>query len=146
MQGRPVVLIVCEDNTERKRAEYLTGQVFESSPDGMCVVGADYRYQRVNPVYERSWGMPAERIVGKHVADLLGTEVFETIKPCLDRCFAGEELSYADWFTYPAGRRYFVVSYSPLRPNSDRVEAALVITRDLTDHVLASEALREAQA
>jgi PAS domain S-box-containing protein len=147
MKNRPVVLIVCEDITERKRAESLTGQVFESSPDGICVVGQDYRYQRVNPVHERNLGMPAERIVGKHVAELLGTKVFEqTLKPNYDRCFDGEEVRYAEWFTLPLGRRYLAVSYSPLRPHSERVEAALVVTRDLTDHVLASEALRAAQA
>jgi C4-dicarboxylate-specific signal transduction histidine kinase len=39
-----------------------------------------------------------------------------------------------------------VVTYSPLRLDSERVEAALVVARDLTDHVLASEALRAAQA
>jgi PAS domain S-box-containing protein len=121
--------------------------VFETAPDGISVVGRDYRYERVNPVYERNWQMPAERIVGKHVADLLGAEVYaETIKPNLDRCFEGEEVGYAQWFGNSLGRRYLAVSYSPLRPNSERVEAALVITRDLTDHALAAEALRTAQA
>jgi hypothetical protein len=47
------------DIEDRKRAEYLTGQVFESSPDGISILGRDYRYQRVNPVYERFWRMPA---------------------------------------------------------------------------------------
>src|SRR5439155_18242355 len=99
---------------ERRQAEYLTGQVFESSPDGVSIVGRDYRYQRVNPVYERNWGMPAERIVGMHVADLLGMEVFEQkIKTKLDRCFAGEDISYGDWYGNVLGRRYLAVSYSP---------------------------------
>jgi PAS domain S-box-containing protein len=147
-QGSPIsILETNNDITERRRAEYLTGQMFESSPDGISVVGTDYRYQRVNPVYERNWGMPAERIVGKHVADLLGTSVFEqTIKPYLDRCFEGEEVSYAEWFTNSLSRRYLVVSYSPLRSGSERVEAVLLITRDLTDQMLASEALRTSQA
>ena len=141
------VLVTITDITERKRAEYLTEQVFQSSPDGISVVGSDYRYQRVNPIYERNWGMPAKAIVGKHIADLLGTETFEeTIKPNLDKCFKGEEISYAESFVNSLGRRHLMVTYSPLRPNSERVEAALVITRDLTDHMLASEALREAQA
>jgi C4-dicarboxylate-specific signal transduction histidine kinase len=74
-------------------------------------------------------------------------EIFEQLaKAYLDRCFAGEEVSYAEWFTTPLGRRYSAVTYSPLRPESERVEAALAIIRDLTEHVLASEALREAQA
>jgi PAS domain S-box-containing protein len=135
------------DLTERKRAEYLTQQMFERSPDRISIVGRDYRYQRVNPAFERRWGMPAETIVGMHVADLLGMESFEQmVKASLDRCFAGEEVSYADWLTTPLGRRYSAVTYSPLRPESERVEAVLVIIRDLTEHMLASEALREAQA
>ncbi len=85
-------------------------------------------------------------MVGMHVADLMGMESFEQIaKTYLDRCFAGEEVSYADWLTTSVGRRYSAVTYSPLRPDSERVEAALVIIRDLTEHMLASEALREAQ-
>ncbi len=139
-----VVFVI--DMTERKRAEYLTRQVFESSPDRISIIGRDYRYQRVNPAFERRWGMAAETIVGMHVADLLGMESFEqTAKTYLDRCFAGEEVSYAEWFTLSFGRRYLTLTHSPLRPDSERVEAALVIVRDLTEYVLASEALREAQ-
>ena len=147
LKDRPVVLIVCEDITERKRAEYLTGEVFESYPDGICVIGKDYRVQRVNPVYAQNVGLPAERLVGVHGADLLGTSFFEqTLKPNYDRCFSGKTISYTEWFEYPRGRRFIAVSYSPLRPESEQVEAILVITRDLTDHVLAGEALRSAQA
>jgi PAS domain S-box-containing protein len=132
---------------ERTHAEYLTGQVFESSPDGVSIVGTDYRYQRVNPVYEQNWGKPVERIVGMHVADLWGVEVFERKnKPFLDRCFAGENASFGDWFDNALGRRYLVMSYSPLRSDSQRVEAALVISRDLTELTQASEALRQAQS
>ncbi|MDB5464787.1 MAG: hypothetical protein JWP23_3176 [Phenylobacterium sp.] len=147
-QGRPAMILETNnDITERKQAEYLTGQVFEISPDWMSIVGRDYRYQRVNLVLERAWGTPAERIIGTHVADLMGTERFEqTSKPNLDRCFAGEDVTFSGWIPSHRGRRYLAVSYSPLRPHSERVEAALVITRDLTDHMLASEALRAAQA
>jgi PAS domain S-box-containing protein len=140
------ILETNNDITERKRAQYLTGHVFESSPDSISIIGRDYRFQRVNPVYERFWGMPAERMVGMHVADLVGSDVFEHRgKPNLDRCFAGEEVSFAEWFATPRGRKYRAMSYSPLRPDSQRVEAALMIARDLTEHMLGSEALREAQ-
>jgi PAS domain S-box-containing protein len=147
IKQRPVLLVVCEDISDGKQAEYLTRQVFESSPDGIAVIGRDYRYRRVNPVYERTWGIPADHIVGMHVAELRGVADFEqAIKLRLDRCFAAEERSYAEWFTPPIGRRYTAVTYSPLRPHLDWVEAALVIHHDLTEHELASEALREAQA
>jgi C4-dicarboxylate-specific signal transduction histidine kinase len=38
------------------------------------------------------------------------------------------------------------MTFSPLRPQSERVEAVLVIRRDITEQALASEALSEAQA
>jgi PAS domain S-box-containing protein len=140
-------LVSIMDITERKRAEYLTRQVFESASDGVAVIGSNYRYQRVNAVYERNWKRPAEKIVGMHIADLIGNDVFErTVKPSLDRCLAGEQFTFAEWFTTELGRFYVSMSFSPLRLDSERVGAALVITRDLTEHVLASEALREAQA
>jgi PAS domain S-box-containing protein len=143
----PAILIVCEDITDRKWAENLTAQLFEISPDGICMVGRDYRYQRVNPAYERNLGMPAEKIVGRHLADLLGAEIFaHPVQPNLDRCFEGEETGYTEWITYPSGRRYMVVTYSPIRRGSERVEAVLVITRDLTEHMQASEALQAAHA
>lgn len=132
---------------ERNQAEYLTGQVFECSPDNVLIIGTDYTYKRVNPAHARNWGRPAESIVGLPVTDLVGADFFEhKIRPFLDRCFAGEDTRFEEWFDTALGRRYLAVSYSPLRSGSQGVEAALVISRDLTEHTLASEALRQAQA
>jgi PAS domain S-box-containing protein len=141
---------ILQDITEQKRAqaaEYLTEKVFESLPDRVSVVGRDYRYRRINPAFERHLKLPATAVVGLHVKDVMGADIFEQkVKPRLDRCFAGEDVSYADWFPDREGRQYLAISYSPLRLDPDRVEDALVIVRDLTDHMLASEALRQAQA
>jgi signal transduction histidine kinase/GAF domain-containing protein len=136
-----------QDITERKRAEYLAAQVFESSPDRVAIIGRDYRLRRVNPVFERFWEVPAARAVMLTVADIVGQEAFEeTFKPQLDRCFAGEDVSFAAWIRYRFGRRYVAITYTPLRPGTERVDASLMISRDLTDHMAAVEALQRAQA
>jgi PAS domain S-box-containing protein len=141
------VLATLVDVTKGRRAEYLAGHVFETSPDAIYIVGRDYTYRRVNPVFARRWRLPAEEIVGRGMGDLAGKEPFEeTYKPNLDRCFAGEEVSFGGWFPTPGGLRYLAATYSPLRPDTERVVAVLAVTRDLTDHVRASEALQEAQA
>jgi len=139
-------LVTVIDITARKQAEYLTRQVFEASPDAVAVIGRDYRYRRVNPVYERNWGLPVDTIVGMHVAQLRGREAFEgSLKANLDRCFAGEQVTYGEWLTNAAGRVYHVRTYTPLRITSNEVRAALVISRDLTEHMLAVEALQKVQ-
>ncbi|HXA39141.1 MAG TPA: PAS domain S-box protein [Phenylobacterium sp.] len=147
-EGRPAAILETNnDITGRKQAEYLTGQVFESSPDGMCIVGRDFRIQRANPVFARIWGVAAEGAVETHIADLIEPERYEQVsRPALERCFAGEASTYSAWIPTPQGRSYLAVSYSPLRPHADEVEAVLVIAHDLTDLMLASEALRTAQA
>jgi PAS domain S-box-containing protein len=140
-------LELSRDLSERRQAEYLIRHVFERAPDGVAVVGRDYRFQRVNRVYERSWKRPAETIVGRHVAEFLGQTLFEErVKGELDRCFAGEHVRYAEWFKTADGRQFLSVSFSPLRLDSERVEAALTIIRDLTDHMHAIESLQAAQA
>jgi PAS domain S-box-containing protein len=132
---------------DRNHAEYLTSKVFECSPEAVSIIGTDYRYKRVNPVYERVWGRSVESIVGMRVADLWGVELFETkLRPLLDRCFAGEDVSFSDWIDGSRGHQYVAISYSPLRSSPQKVEGALVIGRDLTEYVLESEALRQAQS
>jgi C4-dicarboxylate-specific signal transduction histidine kinase len=82
-----------------------------------------------------------------HVAEVVGTELFEQrVKSNLDRCFAGEDVTSSAWVRASARRRYMAVTFSPLRPDSERVDAALVIARDITEDVLAEEALQQAQA
>jgi PAS domain S-box-containing protein len=138
---------IVQDVTDRKREEYLTSRVFDSSPDGIAIIGRDYRYRRVNHVYARAWHLPADRMIGMHVADAIGAAIFERAsKANIDRCLAGEHVEYASWFDTPFGRVYDVVRYTPLLPDSERVDSVLVVLSDLTEHMRAQEALQKAQA
>jgi PAS domain S-box-containing protein len=138
---------IVQDVTDRKRGEYLTSRVFDSSPDGIAIIGRDYRYQRVNDVYARAWRIAADRMIGMYVADAVGADIFERAsKTNIDRCLAGEHVEYASWFDTKFGRIYTVVRYTPLKPNSERVESVLVVLSDLTEHMRAQEALQKAQA
>jgi PAS domain S-box-containing protein len=146
MKGRPIILVVCEDISDRKRTENLNRRIFECLPDLVSVVDRDYRYRQVNPTYEQVWGVPADKIVGMHVRDLVGQKLFDRwSKPNMDRCFSGEAASFAQWLDSAAGRRYWVVTYSPLQLESDRVEAALTVARDVTELMLASDKIRDTE-
>jgi PAS domain S-box-containing protein len=142
-----LVLETNNDVTSRRQAEYLTGQVFETVPDVMYILGPDHRVQRANPAYARNYDRSPESLVGEHLRDLIGDELFEqTIEPNLRRCFAGESIGISGWWDSPTGRRFLSVDYAPLRPNSDTVEGVLMVAHDLTEQMLAAEALQAAQA
>ena len=66
---------VLADVEDRKQAEYLTRQVFESSPDGICIIGSDYRYRTREPGLRAGLGDAAREDRRQAVADLLGAEV-----------------------------------------------------------------------
>jgi PAS domain S-box-containing protein len=132
-----VLLLVCEDITNQKRGEEavgLTQQVFDILPDHVSIVGSDYRYRRVNTIYEQVHDLPAQELIGKHISDLFGKQIFRhDIKPHFDRCLDGECVSFEQWFQFPDGQtRFMAVTYSPLRAQDppNRVEAVVVNSRD----------------
>ena len=146
----PSILGVAIDITARKQGEEalkLMERVFESSSDYLSVVGSDYRYQQVNPMYERRHQTPATDIVGKHIRDLHGEETFtELIQPHFDQCLKGDEVSYESWFHFKNGEsRFMLVTYSPLRfrEHSDAIQAVVVTCRDLTHRKRFEETLKE---
>ena len=145
----PSILGVAIDITEHKQGEEalrLMERVFESSSDHLSIVGPDYRFQQVNPMYERVHQRPATDIVGRHIRDLLGDETFtEIIKPYFDRCLMGEEVSQESWFHFKDGQaRFMLITYSPLRvgghPNS--MPAVVFHCRDLTHRKRFEEVLK----
>ena len=149
---RPAILGIAIDITERKQGEdalRLTQHVFDILPDQVAVVGPDYRYRRVNKVYEEVHGLPATEILGKHISDLLEKPTFlKDIKPHFDRCLDGEIVSFERWFHFRDGqKRYMAVTYSPLHAKGkpQRVEAVVVNSRDLTQRKHMEEILKESE-
>lgn len=148
----PSILGIAIDITDLKQGQEdsrLTQHVFDILPDHVSVVGPDYRYRRVNSTYEQVHGLPAQELIGRHVSDLLGKQIFlNDVKPYLDRCLSGEVVSYEQWFHFKEGKkRFMAVTYSPLRSKDQPqvVEAVVVNARDLTSRKQMEEALKESE-
>jgi len=132
------ILIWARDITERKRMEDISrlgNRVLEASPEHISIVGRDYIYRYVNKTYVEVHGLLQDQIVGKHVAELLGKDVFDgLVKPLLDRCLAGEEIKYESLFNFKnAGRRLMLVRYLPLKNRVGEIDGVVVFSRDITD-------------
>lgn len=123
-------------------------QIFSSSLDSMSLVGKDFRYKCVNDSYLRRMQLPRSKIVGRHVAELLGQDVFERdIRPHFERCLVGQRIAYSRWFDYPGeGSRFMEVTYSPCRNSFDEIIGIVVNARDCTERRIEEKRREKAEA
>lgn len=123
----------------------LLERVLATTSDLISVVDTSYIYRIVNDAYAHNWGISRNEIEGKSVPELLGQETFEQlVKPKLDRCFAGEQVSYQAYFTYVEGQRYVDILYVPLRDSQHDIYGAVVSVRDITPLHDAQQKVRQA--
>ena len=121
--------------------------IVSASSDHMSFVDTEYTYQAVNIAYLKAFGKTKEEIVGRHVVELLGEEVFATrIRPHLDQCLAGEHVHFQIWLELPEqGRRYLDAHYDPFRDADGSVSGVVVNVRDITERQQAEELQRRYQ-
>ena len=133
-----------EDATPQKRPQQeqeLSGrdQVFralvENTPDLIARFDHELRRIYVNPAIERLTGRPASELIGKTLTELNFHPQFSgKIEAALKEAFAtGAETTLEVFLPAPDGtQRTYQALVVPERGASDEVDAALVISRDIT--------------
>ncbi len=135
-----------QEIAERKKTEEKLRQyerIVSSSSNHVSLVDRNYICRIVNKAYTAASGKNADEIVGHSVAELHSPDIFENIiRPRMDRCFAGETVSYNEWFTFPAlGQRFMSVVYSPYIGQENTISGVAVSARDITQLKKAEQAL-----
>ena len=133
--------------TRRKSSEEMWKRyesIVNTSREFLTLIAPNYRYEAANDAYCQGHCKSREDILGSSVEDVWGRMTFrKVIKGYLDQCFKGEEVHYQAWFEMSAlGRRHFDVSYYPYH-QMNAVTHAIVVTRDVTEHWEAEQAVRE---
>ena len=135
------------DITERLKTEEtlrLYEQIISSTSDHMSFLDRDYVYRAVNKAYLKTHQKTRQEIIGLGVPDLLGVDVYErSVKEKLDRCLAGEEIHYQEWFDFPgSGRCFMDVAYYPYVNENGALSGVVVSSRDITKRKQTEEMLR----
>ncbi len=122
-------------------------KVVANTADGLALVDRNYQYCFVNSVYFQRTGKTWDEIIGQPVTAIHGSDAFEaSIRPNLERCFAGETIQFESWFDYPSiGRRFVTVTYSPYWGSEGKIDGAVVSTQDVTELKQAEESLKQSE-
>ena len=152
--GTPVRMYgVNIDITERKlgedrirRSENQLRLVTNSAPALIAYIDRNFRYQFVNERYSEWFAIPADKIIGQKVRDILGEQALKTVRPMMMRTLAGEPVSYQTTLNYKtAGRKYVQVSYIPDTAEDGSVRGLYSLVNDLTEWKRSEELLRSSE-
>ncbi len=111
------------DVTERKESEMRQAaseqrlrMITDNLPVLIAYIDHEQRYQFCNATHEQWFGVPASRVQGQLVADILG-ELYAERRPHIERALAGERVESEQMFLQPGGERHVHALYLPHRKN-----------------------------
>ena len=133
---------VTERAVAEKELQWFKSMVTASS-DLMVFVDSTYTYRAVNQAYCDEHQRTQEEILGHTVAEVFGENAFETtLKPHLDRCLTGEQVTFEFWWNSPSqGRRCVEARYDPFFEADGSVSGVVVDARDTTERKQIEEQL-----
>ena len=127
---------------ERREAELRL--IVDAIPGLVAYMSADETYQQVNRAYEDWFHRPAAELIGKHIADVVGAQAYETIRPHVAAALRGEPVSFESEVPYASGgARWVRASYVPDRDADGGIRGYVSLVLDITDAKRAESQLAE---
>lgn len=126
----------------RRQLEELEA-IYRQAPVGLCLIGQDFQFLRINNKLAEINGIPAAAHIGRHVEDIV-PNVARTVIPILRRVFeTGETLEnveiVGETVRFPGTSRSWAADFYPLKNDAGEVWAVGVIVRDVTEQKYAEE-------
>lgn len=108
----------------------------------------DYRCLYANRRYAQTFGQTPESVVGRTVAEVIGSDAAAQIQPQVDRVVQRREtVNYERVLQGPDGQSQWIeVNLLPHVDSQGQVQGAFVLISDITKHRRAEAALRESEA
>ncbi|MFW9264371.1 PAS domain S-box protein [Nostoc sp. CALU 546] len=135
------------DITEYKRAETALRQredelrlITNAVPVQISYVDGEQRYRFNNKGYEHWFGLPASEISGKHIREILGESVYQSILPYVETVLSGEQVTYETQLPHKDGTNHYMnVTYIPQFSQQGKVAGFVALITDITLHKLAEQ-------
>lgn len=127
---------ISRDITERRELEEKLKQykrAVENSEDMYAAVDKRYTYLFANEAFLKYHQLNREGVVGHHLSEVVGEEIFEEVKPYVDRCLKGDAIHYKSTYEFPEiGERNLDLNYYPLEDEEGGIYGVVAIMKDIT--------------
>lgn len=145
---------IAVDITERQEAVQalrLAREQLQLVTDTMAVsvtrCSRDMKYLWVNEHYAQSLGRASADIIGRHIMEILGAELFEQLQPYFQKVLSGQRVSYEQEVHYPSlTARWIRADYSPTYGASGEPDGWVAVISDFTSRKRAELALQDSEA
>lgn len=122
------------------RSESELRLIADAMPVLIAFVDRSLHYRFANKAYEAWFDLPIGQVIGKHVGEVVGVDVWQARLPAMQRALAGEEVQYeVSWPRADGGRRDSEVRYSPRVAADGSIDGFHVFVTDITVAKLALE-------
>jgi PAS domain S-box-containing protein len=133
---------------ERLRSERERGQlVADAVPALISYIDKDACYVMNNRSYETWFAVRRERVIGRHMREVLGESAWETLLPHVEAVLAGKVVNYEAEVPYrDGGARWINATYTPDVGEGGVVRGFVAHVTDITERHLREAQLRESEA
>lgn len=146
-EGRPAILVLAENITERKKmeAELAESQktiraLLDASPAVEFLLGTDGKILIYNKTFERIFGEDGKPLVGRNIQDLLSPEENQVNKSkAMEALTTGKPVFFED---YQRGA-WLEKCFNPILDEKGQVTKIACYGRDITEQKRAADALKE---
>ncbi len=142
---------VSVDITELKQAEIQAQEneqrlklITDNVGAAIVYFDSDQRYWFVNKAFEDLHGLPAEKLIGSRVAEIVREASYRKLQPHIEAALGGQEETFEQKVTSPDGAtRTFHSTYLPHFDADGAVLGCYALLLDITERVNAERDLRE---
>ncbi len=115
----------------------------DNIPGFIAYVNAEtLQYEFVNSSFEKSFGIPRDKIIGSHIKKIIGETNYQFALKYINEVRAGKSITYVNTFDLTSGKRWIEVNYSPIYNSNNQVISIAVLSYDITERKLSEEEIK----